>query len=83
MIYELSDCFIDCVLDTCTDLQRTQLVVGPCRVHTVGQEDIQQVVIRVHPETSARKTGMPIDGGGSQAAARRCLTPTNYRFVEP
>ena len=82
MIYELFDCFIDCVLDTCADLKRTELVVSPRRIHTIGQEDIQQVVIRVHPEASAGKTSMPIDGDRSQATAGRRFASASYRFVE-
>lgn len=82
MNYDLFDRFIDYVLDACTNLQRTELVVSPRRVHTIGQEDVQQVVIRVHPETSTGKTGMPIDRGGSQATTGGRFTPAGYRFVE-
>ena len=83
MNYDLFNCFIDGVLDTCADIQRTEFVVSPRRVHTVGQEDIEQVVIRIHPEASACKTGMPIDGGRSQRAAGRTFAPADYRLVEP
>ena len=69
-------------LGSCTNVQRTELIVSPRRIHTIGQEDIQQLVIRVHPEASAGKTSMPIDGDRSQATAGRRFASASYRFVE-
>ena len=69
---------IHSLLDAGTDIQTGQFVVPHLRENAVGKKDVDQVIVRVYPSTSACKTCMSVDRCRSLLTTR---TPTRIAAI--
>ena len=82
MFILLDQCFVDGILNPTADAQTAQLIVVARRIHPVAQEDVDQILIRIHPKAGPCKACMTIHRDGGQITARRGFRIARYRFVE-